>query len=288
LHSILPWAGYGIYNRYVVPATLVLTPVGSPNNITRKIVAQPDGWKLNIGAYGDTYIDPGNAVGRLSGSLEGLDFRDNPEPPYMGGYVSVVMPRKEWNANISHFTSDIRSLAEPDGVWDVELRVKKETSPVTLSMDMEGDFPIEHDIVLLDLINRDTHHIKENSSVTLNQNWGKFPVYPFKVIAGSPEYVSSMTQEILSQLPETFTLHQNYPNPFNPTTTNDVFHYLQFMDLSDDLRERVDFIECPSPGSNYVGVEVPDEETLRDLENEINKDGEIIKFNLIEDWDELD
>ncbi|MCH2447119.1 MAG: T9SS type A sorting domain-containing protein, partial [Candidatus Marinimicrobia bacterium] len=214
-----PWAGYGIYNRYVVPATLVLTPVEAPNEITRKIVAQPDGWKLNIGAYGDTYIDPGNAVGRLSGSLEGLDYRDNPEPPYMGGYVSVVMPRKEWNANISHFTSDIRSLAEPDGVWDVELRVKEETSPVTLSMDMEGDFPVEHDIVLLDLINRETHHIKETSSVTLNQNWGKFPVYPFKVIAGSPEYVSSMTQEILSQLPETFTLHHNYPNPFNPTTT---------------------------------------------------------------------
>ncbi|HIO36569.1 MAG TPA: T9SS type A sorting domain-containing protein, partial [Candidatus Marinimicrobia bacterium] len=47
----------------------------------------------------------------------------------------------------------------------------------------------------------------------------KLPVYPFKVIAGSPEYVSSMTQEILSQLPEMFTLHQNYPNPFNPTTT---------------------------------------------------------------------
>ena len=86
-------------------------------------------------------------------------------------------------------------------------------------MDMEGDFPVEHDIVLLDLINRKTHHIKETSSVTLNQNWDKLPVYPFKVIAGSPEYVSSMTQEILSQLPETFTLHQNYPNPFNPTTT---------------------------------------------------------------------
>ena len=131
----------------------------------------------------------------------------------------MVMPRSEWNANISHFTSDIRSLAEPDGVWDIQLRVKEETSPITLSFDMEGDFPVEHDIVLLDLINRETHHIKETSSVTLNQNWDKLPIYPFKVIAGSPEYVSSMTHEILSQLPETFTLHQNYPNPFNPTTT---------------------------------------------------------------------
>jgi len=182
-------------------------------------VAQPDGWKLNISAYGDTYIDPGNAVGRLSGSLEGLDFRDNPEPPYMDGYVSVVMPRSEWNANISNFTSDIRSLAEPEGVWDIQLRVKEETSPVSLSFSMEGDFPSEHDIVLLDLIKRETHHLKEISSLTINQNWDKFPIYPFKVIAGSSEYVSSMTQEILSQLPESFTLHQNYPNPFNPTTT---------------------------------------------------------------------
>ena len=216
---LLPWAGYGIYNRWVVNQPLVLTPVESPNKIARKNVTVPDGWKLNIGAYGKTYIDPGNAVGRLSGSLEGLDFRDNPEPPYMGGYVSVVMPRSEWNENISHFTSDIRSLVEPDGVWDLDLKVKEETSPVTLSLHMEGDFPVEHDIVLLDLINRETYNIKETSSVTVNQNWDKLPVYPFKVIAGSPEYVSSMTQEILSQLPETFTLHQNYPNPFNPTTT---------------------------------------------------------------------
>ena len=137
----------------------------------------------------------------------------------MEGYVSVVMPRSEWNTNISDFTSDIRSLAEPEGVWDIQLRVKEETSPVTLSLDMEGDFPVEHDIVLLDLINRETHHIKENSSITFNQNWDKLPVYPLKVIAGTLEYVTSMTQEILSQLPETFTLHQNYPNPFNPSTT---------------------------------------------------------------------
>mgnify|MGYP001187980012 CR=1 FL=1 len=217
--ELQPWSGYVIYNRSIEQKDLVLTPVLIPSEITMQNVTVPDGWKLNIGAYGKTYVDPGNAIGRLSGSLEGLDFRDNPEPPYMGGYVSVVMPRDDWSEDISNFTSDIRSLAEPEGVWDIQLRVKEETSPVTLSMDMEGAFPVEHDIVLLDLINRKTHHIKKTSSVTLNQNWDKLPVYPFKIVAGSPEYVSSMTQEILSQLPETFTLHQNYPNPFNPVTS---------------------------------------------------------------------
>ena len=217
--ELLPWGGYVIYNKTKKDQELILKPFELSTSFSGNYFTEADGWKLNIGAYGKTYVDPGNAVGRLSGSLEGLDYRDNPEPPYMGGYISVVMPRSEWNENISHFTSDIRSLAEPDGVWDVELRVNKETSPVTLSMDMEGDFPVEHDIVLLDLINRKTHHIKDTSSVTLNQNWDKLPVYPFKVIAGTPEYVSSMTQEILSQLPEKFSLHQNYPNPFNPATT---------------------------------------------------------------------
>jgi len=217
--TLRPWAGYAVYNRGDSHESVILKPVQISPTLAREKEPQPDGWKLNLTAYGKTYVDPGNAIGRLSGSLEGMDYRDNPEPPYLGGYVSLVMPRKEWNENISNFTSDIRSFDEENGIWDIELRVKKETGPVTISLDMEGDFPVEHDIVLLDLINRETHHIKETSSVTLNQNWGKLPVYPFKIIAGTPEYVSSMTQEILSQLPETFTLHQNYPNPFNPTTT---------------------------------------------------------------------
>jgi hypothetical protein len=71
-------------------------------------------------------------------------------------------------------------------------------------------------------------------------------------------------------------------------TTSQVFHYLEFFEFSDDLKERVDFVEFPNPCSNYVGVEVPDVETLWALQKELNEGGENIKFNLIEDWDELD
>ena len=129
------------------------------------------------------------------------------------------MTRTEWNENISNFTSDIRSLEEENGLWNIEMRVKEETGPVSLSLTMEGIFPVEHDIVLLDLLTREIHDVNETPSITFEQPWDKLSVYPFKVIAGTPEYVSSTTQEILSQLPETFALHQNYPNPFNPTTT---------------------------------------------------------------------
>ena len=71
-------------------------------------------------------------------------------------------------------------------------------------------------------------------------------------------------------------------------TTSQVFHYLEIFEFSDDLKERVDFVEFPNPCSNYVGVEVPDVETLWALQKELNEGGENIKFNLIEDWDELD
>jgi len=219
VQQIQPWGGYAVYNKGAAPETVTLNPTETDSGLARNNVTLSDGWKLNMAAYGETYFDLDNAIGRLSGSSEELDYRDNPEPPYLGGHVSLVMHRKEWNTGILHFPSDIRSLEETEGVWDVELRVIKETSPVTLSFNMEGDFPGDHSIVLLDLTKRETLSLEQISSLTINQNWDKLIVYPFKVIAGSPEYVSSMTQEILSQLPETFTLHQNYPNPFNPTTT---------------------------------------------------------------------
>ena len=217
--TLRPWGGYAVYNRGDSPETITLKPVQISPSLAREKEIQPHGWKLNLSAYGNTYVDPGNAIGRLSGSLEGLDYRDNPEPPYLGGHVSLVMTRTEWNENISNFTSDIRSLEEENGLWNIEMRVKEETGPVSLSLTMEGIFPVEHDIVLLDLLTREIHDVNETPSITFEQPWDKLSVYPFKVIAGTPEYVSSTTQEILSQLPETFALHQNYPNPFNPTTT---------------------------------------------------------------------
>ena len=214
-----PWGGYAVFNRTDFSKTVTLKPVANSPALSRSIELPPDGWQLNLSAYGETYADPNNAIGRLSGSLEEYDFRDNPEPPYLGGHVSVVMPRDGWKNNISHFSSDIRSLDEVNGLWDIQLRVKDEKGPVLISFLMDGLFPVEHDIVLVNMLTRETISIEETPSITFDQNWNNLPFYPFKIIAGTPEYVSSMTQEILSQLPEKFSLYQNYPNPFNPTTT---------------------------------------------------------------------
>jgi hypothetical protein len=72
------------------------------------------------------------------------------------------------------------------------------------------------------------------------------------------------------------------------STTRDVFNHLQFVDISDELKDSVHFIECPSPCSDYIGVEVDDEESLKQFERELNQQGMDIRFKLIYDWDELD
>ena len=217
--ELQPWGGYAVFNKSDSMETVLLKPVAISTPLYREIEPEPDGWELRISASGETYMDPNNSIGRISGSLEQYDFRDNPEPPYLGGYVSLIMPRDDWKNNISQFSSDIRSLDEENGVWDIELRVKEETGAVSLSLLMEGVFPVEQDIVLLDMLTREIHSLEEITSIIFKQNWGKLPVYPFKIIAGTPQYVIAKTEEILSLLPEDFALHQNYPNPFNPTTT---------------------------------------------------------------------
>tara|TARA_B100000686_G_C16647969_1_gene893903 strand:- start:284 stop:1267 length:984 start_codon:yes stop_codon:yes gene_type:complete len=217
--ELRPWGGYAVFNKSDSIETVLLKPVAISTPLSREIEPELDGWELKIRASGETYVDPNNSIGRIAGSLEQYDFRDNPEPPYLGGYVSLAMPREGWKDNISQFSSDIRSLNEENGVWDIELRVKEETGAVSLSIVMEGIFPIEHDIILLDLLTRQIHDLSETSSLTFHQSWDKLSVYPLKIIAGNPEYVIAKTEEILSLLPDNFALHQNYPNPFNPTTT---------------------------------------------------------------------
>ena len=230
--EVQPWGGYAIYNRDMTDEqTINIRPLDnigylarSTNNSSDDIHDFQAGWKLQIMASGSDYSDFSNYVGRISGADEGLDHFDNPEPPYMDGYISISMKRPEWTrmVGIPQFTSDIRSLEETDGVWDMELHVKEENGPITLSPRMLGEFPAEQDIILLDLITKEVHNLNSRGSLLLKsiiitKYSEKFP-YRFKIISGRPDFVARTLQDIINQLPKQFTLAQNYPNPFNPVT----------------------------------------------------------------------
>ena len=85
-----------------------------------------------------------------------------------------------------------------------------------ISSSQMGPFPEELQVGLVNINERKVllNFLDHKEVIPNNKN----SVYDLKVIAGDQEYVKSMSQEILSSIPEEFSLGQNYPNPFNPIT----------------------------------------------------------------------
>ncbi|MCH7732250.1 MAG: choice-of-anchor D domain-containing protein [Candidatus Marinimicrobia bacterium] len=219
LNQLSPWGGYILYNRTGSSKTLDIVPVNGGGSILAKsTVDEIEGWKLKLSVHGKTYSDEANYIGRIAGAEEMLDHFDNPEPPYIDGFVSLAMSRPDWGTGLPKFTSDIRSLEEINGVWDIDLHVKDESGPITMTPKLQGELPGDIQVILLDLMTRKTHDlIMAAPGIIITEYREAFP-YHFKVISGSPDYVSRTVHEILTLLPEQVTLSQNYPNPFNPTT----------------------------------------------------------------------
>jgi hypothetical protein len=150
--------------------------------------------------------------------MERVYHFDNPEPPYVDGYVSLAMDRPDWNAHLTKYTSDIRSLEEQDGVWDLDLHFKRERGPVDLSYNLKGDFPVGNKMIMLYVLTLEVYDLSAGEvPAAITQYREDFP-YHLKVVAGSANYVDQTTEEILAALPDAFALSQNYPNPFNPVT----------------------------------------------------------------------
>ena len=137
----------------------------------------------------------------------------------MEKYVSLTMLRPDWSSGVATFTSDIRSLEEFNGVWDIDLLVNGESNPISITRELMGELPSDMVVVILNLVERQTTNLlSDDVEITVSNYPSGYP-YHLKVIAGTEDFVNLTIEDILSQLPESFALNQNYPNPFNPTTT---------------------------------------------------------------------
>jgi hypothetical protein len=217
ISELSPWGGYAIYNRTTSDKTLIVDPTASGGSTARLSDIGADGWLIQLKATAGDYTDEANYVGRLSDATDQLDSYDNPEPPYIDGYVSLAMERPEWGNGLPRFSSDIRSEDEVDGAWDMDLHIRKVTSPVTITPEVHGTLPANFKAVLLDLLSREQADLLTGETVLITDAREDFP-YHLKVIAGSPDYVDRVVRETLAALPEKLALNQNYPNPFNPST----------------------------------------------------------------------
>ena len=177
---------------------------------------ETDGWQINISAHNGEFGDRHNAIGRRTSGSEEFDQWDNPEPPKLDQYISLAMDRTDWGVETS-LTSDIRSMNETDGQWNLHLNTKGIRSSIKLDTKFKGDFPLYTSAVMFDPVERKTYNLLDEVTIEINRINDHYN-YPLTILVGSPDYVVAKTEELISQLPESFSLGQNYPNPFNPVT----------------------------------------------------------------------
>ena len=211
--TLSPWEGYAVYNRTSDSLGLELKPLDQGN--VQSAVAT-DGWHIDLSVDNGTYSDQYNRIGRRLDASDKLDQWDNPEPPKLEQYLSLSMDREEWDLELP-LTSDIRSMNETNGQWDMYLDTKGIKGTVYLEANIKGDFPLESHAVLFDPIERKSYDLLLNQTIMITRQSDHYN-YPLNILVGSPDYVLAKTEELIAQLPESFTLGQNYPNPFNPET----------------------------------------------------------------------
>jgi len=208
-----PWEGYAIYNRTSDSVSLVLNPLDQNNIQSSRAV---DGWQINISADNREFSDLYNLIGRSSEASEQLDQLDNPEPPKLEQYISLAMDREEWGIELP-LTSDIRSMDKINGQWDMYLDTRGINGSISLKATLKGDFPLDASAKLFDPIERKSYDLLDDLDIVITRVNDHYD-YPLSVLVGSLDYVLAKTDELISQLPESFSLGQNYPNPFNPVT----------------------------------------------------------------------
>ncbi|MCH7573898.1 MAG: fibronectin type III domain-containing protein [Candidatus Marinimicrobia bacterium] len=214
--TLKPWGGYIIFNKSSVEELLALRPLGLPKSIAKTTALQ--GWTLTFTAEGANYVDFGNVIGRIAGASEGLDRHDQPELPFVEGYLSMTMENELWSETHTPRTTDLRGDDLDNGVWNLAIRSKDEQSPITLRYRLDSSAKDGLRRVLVDQVTREQHFLGEEGEILLRRYTEAFP-RRLNVVVGDAQFVAGAVEEILSGLPEAFALAPNYPNPFNPNTT---------------------------------------------------------------------
>jgi len=214
-----PWAGYIIKNLTLEEQTLVLRPLasaGTDSTLKREIAGKQIGWTVNFAALSGRVGDLYNKIGRQPGASESIGPFDHAEPPIMPGGISLAF--RQGNGRSLMYARDMRSMAEHNGTWPMDLMVKDIKEPISFTVELDEHYPLDLGLVILDHQTREVTDLKEDPDLKINHGNEDVP-YRFTVVSGDGDYIIRKVEEILAGIPERFSLSQNYPNPFNSTTT---------------------------------------------------------------------
>ena len=210
-NELQPWNGYAVYAS--AESDLVLIPFQEQDSSAQR-VANIDGWYLNLKAESPNFFHHAAQIGRHENASNGQDFYDTPQLPDINETISLLM---DLNGNSSfRYTKDIRDLDEFNGVWNLRLDGNSDERLMVLSGVLKGSIPEDLRIAIVDIQERKVSHEILNQGLVIKKDPNL--AYDLKLVAGDIDYVATMTEEILNNIPSVYSLSQNYPNPFNPIT----------------------------------------------------------------------
>ena len=221
-----PWGGYLIQNYTDTVQVIELMPtpieVVGNSNFNRVPAGPPprvavNAWRLRISADSEHYFDHNNYIGRNFRSTEGLDRGDLYEPPMIDGHLAVGLS-PEADGGYYH-TTDIRSISEMNGVWDLRVVSQEKDGPVDIQVHIVDEPPENIIVALVDLQKKAAYRDIMETGLMIEE---KATVgYDLKMVVGESEFVENEIQRILNGMPTEYALGYNYPNPFNANTRLD-------------------------------------------------------------------
>jgi len=214
--SMSPWAGYAVHAERG-GQSLILNPFPANNEQEAAGRIAENGWSIHLHVDGEYFFDHSNVIGRQDDATDYEDGYDVPSLPNLDHFIKLSMDLNN-NSNFN-YSSDIRSIDEFNGVWNLRLNGKGHLNPVTVSADVNSSFPQGLVVQVVDIPNRTIYDQFLVNGITIDDKLTEG--YDMKLVAGDQQYVEETVLKILSEIPEEFSLSQNYPNPFNPLTKMD-------------------------------------------------------------------
>lgn len=210
-----PWAGYAVYNSSEDIDSLVIKPF--PDDSVQAERRLSTDWNIALEIQGENYFDRTGRIGRTEKALNEKDGYDIPKLPSMEDFVSISMDI-DGNGDFNH-SADIRSSDELNGIWNIRLSGKSNSGSIILSGESLDYLPEGSIVSVLDISTRDIIENFLSTGYTIEGNIDG--AYDLRFVIGERSFVESTLMDLLSQIPEKFSISQNYPNPFNPETKMD-------------------------------------------------------------------
>jgi hypothetical protein len=197
--AIKPFEGNAIFIDSSMGDTLLINPdLSNQGSLSAKANNQRRHddilWSIRILAQCQEARDVDNIAAISSGASEKWDRFDLPEPPVIGGYVSVYFSHPEWEKLSKNFCTDFRPQSEYGDIWDFQIRTNI-LDKVNLTFKGIKSVPEEFEVWLVDEAAKISRNLRKSNTYSVAGRGQKNPKR-LRLLVGKQEFM----EEKLSNL----------------------------------------------------------------------------------------